>query len=507
MNSEEKFKKSLEELISSTEFSFTDSDWKVASKFLDTQKRKKRVAFYFLFGLMILISGVSTFLVLNNGETQLLVFETAKPIETEITKEKVYAPEKIKENKASEAKENQSNEIRRPVVTPKRDVTGDKPESINANTKQIIFAKVKETKIYPYLKTLTWEHNPQVTDQNPGITDKTDTRAIKETKLEESAFTGIADNSINKLEEPEKIQLEESKNIYSSVEKPWNAEISSKNNPADETRKIEMEPSRQIKLLEGSVAIAAPSSDSTNSRSSKRDSLENKMKLFEKADSTNSPYPYDLRDFNNPKTLLTLEAGTAYFFGWRNAVGREANGLSPLFGINYFNWLNQNSAISIGAQYYHIYNLSSSSFTSKVTRYSLGEENQVNIYTPGNLHYLSMPIKYNYGLNSKNTIGIGLNVAYLLEVESKVESYYERLNRREDYVVGKTKGYVEGFKNFDTQLTASYRRKIYKNFSLNAELFFGLTDIKDNNFFKTNLAERNTGLKLTVVYSIFRKVK
>lgn len=125
------------------------------------------------------------------------------------------------------------------------------------------------------------------------------------------------------------------------------------------------------------------------------------------------------------------------------------------------------------------------------------------------LHYLVAPIKVVFNAGDKNFIGFGCNVGYLLNSDSKKEKYKTNSNdpnaTKNGLTSTKESGYVQGFNPFDIQLSASYRRKLYKGLSANAEFIYGLTDTKDNAFFKSNNFDRTVGFKLTLCYDLFKK--
>ena len=202
--------------------------------------------------------------------------------------------------------------------------------------------------------------------------------------------------------------------------------------------------------------------------------------------------------------ILNFELGASYMFGWKNPDGRDAAGLNAVVGLNYLSNVYQQYWFSLGIQYTSVKNLNYSSKTSKVTRYKLGEESDVTTITPSTLHYLSFPIKLQYQLNNKNSFGLGYTANYLFNVESKVETYTETLYTTENHETYNTGGYTEGFKLFTSQMAVFYRRQLMKDLWMNADFVFGLNDIKENSFFKINSIERNTGIKLTLTYNLFK---
>jgi hypothetical protein len=207
----------------------------------------------------------------------------------------------------------------------------------------------------------------------------------------------------------------------------------------------------------------------------------------------------------DPVNFIYFEGGTNYLVGWKNLDEKDANGFNPVFGLHYFHMFKKNIGITVGAQYNCVGNLNYSSHTSTVTHYDFGKVNDVTIITPTKIHYASAAVKLNYTIRKNNIFGIGCNVSYLLNVDNKVETY----NQREDVIserqISKTNGYVDGFNTIDVQAAVSYRRILYKDFGANIELFYGLTDVKTKGFFNTNFFARNTGMKLTLTYNIFKK--
>ena len=121
------------------------------------------------------------------------------------------------------------------------------------------------------------------------------------------------------------------------------------------------------------------------------------------------------------------------------------------------------------------------------------------------MHYLTAPIRIGYSVNSKNTFGLGYNVGYLFNLNSNVELYAQTAGKKGNATILKTSGYTQGFKTIDQQISIFYRRNLAKDLWLNAEFMYGLTDVKDNKFFNSNVFERNTGVKVTLIYNLFKK--
>jgi hypothetical protein len=216
------------------------------------------------------------------------------------------------------------------------------------------------------------------------------------------------------------------------------------------------------------------------------------------------PKPDSLRDKSfGLQNGFFYEAGVSAMLGWKN----EASGFNPLIGINFFNVFGDKVGGSFGVQYTRVDNLSVSSKMSKVVSYKFGEESDVTVITPQTLYYLSIPLRLHYFYNAKNTFGIGYRMSYLLNVDAKSETYHEGIGGRTNYKSVALNMRGDGFRWFDQQLSLFYRRTIWKRVEVGAEVVVGITDVKQNAFFGgANAFESNTGLQVTLVYNLFKKI-
>ncbi len=511
MNSEERFKKSLDELLGSKEFPFDESNWEKAREIIDASKKsKRRLVPFILSGLLFLGALLTGAYFLFDSP------ENLSHVEKTSGNSKVVLP-------ASNPTVNSNSEA---PVTAKQNVRTAKPEQTSAN-------KSPETKLPVSVKKAD---NPQVkinsihqTKQEtaPSPTDpKTEPvspeiPAIK-TAINLADFTteGPALIEIKMVKKPTAIKSAKDqvsgKENTSSVSPETNSVESVEKNPEDAHANTEVPVKSELNppVVETHTEVAQPIENSGKKGNEGNEdfaastpAVVDSVKKEISPSSEVSPLVLD-GVAEQPKFLpvrFSVEAGMSYLNGWKNPQGRDAKGFNPVIGINYFSPVTSKTSLSFGLQYNSVSNLSYSNYTSKVTHLKLGEESEVSVYTPVKLHYLSVPIRFNYDLDLKNTVGLGCNVGYLWNVESELETYTEKLNSTEGHSVSRTFGYTQGFKKMDTQLSAFYRRRLYPNLSVNAEAFFGLTDIKDNKFFNSNRVERNTGVKLTLVYNILKK--
>jgi len=205
------------------------------------------------------------------------------------------------------------------------------------------------------------------------------------------------------------------------------------------------------------------------------------------------------------KNIFSIEAGSNYLIGWNNGNNKEAKGFNPIVGVNYYSNIIKKFGFIVGLQYSTINHLNNSVYTTKVTRFKFGEESDVTIFSAVKLYYITVPLKLDYTINANNSFGLGYNVAYLLDVKSKITTYTEGLNRQSEQQVSTSMGYSSGFNKFDGQIGVYYKKHIYKNLFINSEFFIGTRDIKNNSIFNSQVFERSLGFKVTLHYNLFKK--
>ena len=163
--------------------------------------------------------------------------------------------------------------------------------------------------------------------------------------------------------------------------------------------------------------------------------------------------------------------------------------------------INERFDYSLGLHFTSIAHLGAFSDTSKITSYKFGEESQVTVISPQTFYYLNFPLRFSWNFSRKQCLGSSFELGYLLNVNSTVETYEAAFTDSEKQS-SKELGYTEGVAPYNFQMGFFYRRELFKNLYIQPEVFFGLVDLKDDAFFNSNVKERSSGLKLTLLYSI-----
>jgi len=206
-----------------------------------------------------------------------------------------------------------------------------------------------------------------------------------------------------------------------------------------------------------------------------------------------------------PSSFCYAEIGAFYNVGWKYQGIREGAGINPVVGFSYLNMVSRKTALSVGLYFTTINQLQLATKTFAVTRVSFGEESNVTVITPTAAKYLVVPFKASYFLNQNNILTAGYSVGYLLDVQSKVQTYTEVNGVAGAKSVSSTGGYTQGFGAFNSQLSVGYRRKIFKGCWVNGEIIYGLSDLRDNSFFGMNTWEQSSGIKISLTYDILKK--
>jgi hypothetical protein len=462
MNNEEQiFKSLLKEKLDAQTFEFDEENWLKANQMIEASQKRSKRRFLPLFLFLFFIIGAVSFLIISVKANEAVVSKSDNSTNTDV----------ISNDKKPEAEMGQKTELAIPpsqskAITTKKVTDKDalyttlvktKQQQKNvvnnksSKTKQLTSAKkVKRTQL-TYKKRSKQDYSTYITYTQGKSVIK------KQTDIEQESVT--SDVSTNAPEVIEDLP-QSTMNISTKDSVP------------------------PLILIETAVLVSNTCLPVTNT---------SKNVVLQK-DST-----------KRFKHFFGIELGASYLIGWKNPTKKDAYGVNPHLGFNYTNLLPSNFFYSTGAYYTTVTNLFYSKHVVKNTRYRYSEESNVFEFTPTTLHYIALPLKVGYVLNPKNSIGIGGTVAYLFHTNGNVLIYSDQGGKQANTTTLKTSGYTQGFSSSDIQLNLFYRRQLFKNIIGNVELMYGITDVKNDAFFKYANKENNTGIKVTFIYNFFKK--
>ena len=521
-SNEEEFRKSLNDILNSKEFSFDEANWKGAEALINDKRRKKRLAFYFILSsLLIFVSGAYFYFISNVSGTKNLVTNVAQ--NTKVN-------QALKPSPSIEEKQDVKQSLNH-IIKLKKETSPPAQLHKTHHTQKALTVSEKLTKTAALTsKTVSNLNN----SGSPATVNSVVKNTILKTSKEESGSIQNVEKTPSKINANQTNPLVNSTTtlfsgsdtlvVKETVKELVNHTAVLKNDGinVNTNNTSFVEPTGKLPETKKSETLATPVSESENQKNSVEQSitksgtvkLETPEAMVAK-DSLQKPLEMIKPDTSITKSLASLdpcatrdkifaELGMNYTFGWKYGNNREAAGLSPVIGLHYSNKLNKKLTASAGLRYTTLSKLQISSKTSKVTTYKLTEENDVTTITPLKVYYISLPLQLAYQLNCNNQIGVGYNLDYMVNVISNVETYHVGVSKDQKYSSSKSLGYQEGFKSFSSRLSILYRRRILKEFWFSAEFTYGLTDIKQNNFFTENKFERNTGLGISLMYNFLK---
>ncbi len=529
----DKFEKNVKSKYGNQEFPFDEQNWEKAAKMIDASRQGKNRGGIFLLSAVALLC--TTGLVYYFGfsdSTKALQKNNLAANQVVTAKENVVANNEtasVNETSNSNTEVNtNSNTTENNSTTP--EITNEVAKSnssnikLNSNTKTSLNSK-KSTAVVTTEKTSA-ENNSNPTTENNTEEKSTNTSSSSDIK---STTTTSQPKKPTQAKSPAKTATPPvlgSSSTTQNTTKPSstmpNTTTSESGNPnklgevpttEENTTVVETPTKNNPTIIDSSTTIVAATVKPTKNnvvdsvppiRKSRADSL---AAMLPKGDGVS--YATNVKEKHNAKNILFMEAGATYLLGWNNGGNNEAGGFNLLAGVNFQHYFSNTISAQIGLQYSTISNLTNTTHTISTVKYDFGMEQDVTAIKYQKLHYLVAPIKVVFNAGDKNFIGVGCNVGYLLNSDSKKEKYKTNSNdpnaTKNGLTSTKESGYVQGFNPLDIQVSASYRRKLYKGLSANAEFIYGLTDTKNNDFFKSNNFDRTVGFKLTLCYDLFKK--
>lgn len=453
---EEIFKQQLNDVFSSREFEMSTADWAGMEILLNKEKKKRRAIIFFFSGAGIAL-------------LSLVIWLLASPVTLQ---KRQFANQE-------QAQTNQTLTIKNPIVSAEQNTTA------KTNTAKPIQGTKKSTR-----GSSPKDARPLTNSSNAPETPATSAGSIPDAA---PAIPNVPNNAVLSVTETMPTGSEQNNTpviansqLPSLTPTPQQSIVTANDVPTET-----VDQNATVKPVMDSVV--APTASTS-------------LAVAEKKDTIAAPVLKPDTDYVATKQLrYWLEGGANWMTGWNDNTKRDASGFNPLAGLHLSYPLTGDIELFAGLQYYTVGHLKNSKYTATVTRLDLGRIDQATQFTPQRLHYLSLPLQLSYKLDPKQHIGIGVNLAYLLTADSKVESYTYDYFGKTSVEVSKAKGYTQGFRDFDAQLCLIYRRRLYTRFYAQATLFYGLTDVKTGVALPSNSFERNSGVRISLNYLIFNK--
>jgi hypothetical protein len=527
MTEEEKFKNKLDELLESKSFEFDAKNWDKAKAMIDSSRveqqwfKKYRIMTSII--LLLLISSI-VYITINSGETEKQnmlslnsstkndnITDTISKTNTlvkELSRDKYLDTNSIEINTQREIKQQEigfeSDEQNKATLTSNLNNTIENKSSLNINRKSEKKEKLQSTKN-------SNKQNRSYSSQN-------------NTKSSDRIFQNKTQSQFNNENNPKQIdQIIASKNSGMSqaiaadstiFENKSIREASANSDLGIESQKMEQKFNDVIIpniVLESYKQQSSNLSEQSYVQAVKINFLTDNNSIFSNEmmqwPLVNIPASSEQWPKQNlfSKHQIGLELGTTFLLGWKDDKGTDAKGFNPIGGVQYIYNFKRRYYLATGIQLTSVGHIQNTDYTAKRIRYNFGEEIDYTTISAQSMYYLVVPVKFLYGIKTNQQIGAGINFAYLLDVSSDVKTYSQKQNSISDPIVTKSNGYKGGFNALDMQMSVVYRRRIFDKLAIHSEFIYGLFDVRNDKYFKPKSFDRNMGLKLTLVYEIFKK--
>jgi hypothetical protein len=117
--------------------------------------------------------------------------------------------------------------------------------------------------------------------------------------------------------------------------------------------------------------------------------------------------------------------------------------------------------------------------------------------------YLELPVMINFGMGNHNLMA-GASFSYLVTGKHKVTTEYT--SQSEGVTSDETMqwGNSSGFNSYDFSLAGGYEYNLNQNIDLGMRLNYGLLDVTNNAYFKSDSFDNNVQLRFYVKFSPFK---
>lgn len=470
MNNFDNFDDLVKKKMEGMEFPFSEENWQKAAQMIDASRpvAKKSVLKTIAFTLVALgICSIAGYLIFSGFKTDVNEMATAQNTSGPVISEAV----------ASESKSNTTAEISKGNHN---ESTGKKPKTSKSEFSSVAMAESSYNNV----------NAPAASEKNKNTEDITH-QSYNHAKIDQGDNSGqlihhenAVISSVGAIENAKQKNTSETTDVFevteAVIEKPLSDEtvVISDNLNSDKTS-----PSSSIASVKTSTASSLQP-DTANTIHVKRDYV--RVKHHE----------------------LLAEAGALNSFGWKVGEKRNGNSLTPLAGLNYIYHFNHSSALQTGIQYNAISNLTESSVSFSVTSYNFGSKSDVTTFKLTELQQLIIPVKYLHTFDKKHTIGLGMNVSYLMNIKNRIETFKVIDGGAGTVASRNDNGYgFELCRTFNGQIAISYGYRITEKLTVQAEFNKTLLNLFNNYsvFNNKETSNRPAALKLSLTYSLFRK--
>ncbi|MEO0473399.1 MAG: hypothetical protein AAF206_27555 [Bacteroidota bacterium] len=204
------------------------------------------------------------------------------------------------------------------------------------------------------------------------------------------------------------------------------------------------------------------------------------------------------------KHRIGLTIGSSISIGWDGNVDppSSVNG-HPLLGIRYGYAINQRLRLQTGLLYHGRGALNQRLLFQSI-ELGFGADTTNVWVRPIRLHYLEVPLRFDWHVRGRHILMTGLHVSRLFNADAQItterRNTFGHVSTSED----RQPGYQDLFNQWDVQLSLGYGYVLKPGLRMGARAQYGLLDQTRNQLFQNNALDRSLQVRLFVEYDLFQ---
>lgn len=193
--------------------------------------------------------------------------------------------------------------------------------------------------------------------------------------------------------------------------------------------------------------------------------------------------------------------GQSFLAGFGSKSGETF--FNPEIGLGYEKVFGAHFSASAAVSYFQISGIQHVAEYSQTTL-DFGFNTTLTQIRTNKLHFAYLPIQANWDFTRRSSLTGGIGVSYLINglslvTVSEIDNFSNtEVDRYEDW------GYVGGYKSINASLLAGYEFRITPDWTFGLQYQYGLTEITKQEVYGISREDRNSRLRATLKYSIWR---
>ena len=196
-----------------------------------------------------------------------------------------------------------------------------------------------------------------------------------------------------------------------------------------------------------------------------------------------------------------IRAGQSFLAGFGTRPGETF--FNPEIGLGYEKVLNAFWSVNAQVSYFNVSGIAHVAEFEE-TALGFGYNTTLTRIQTNKLHFAYLPVQMNWDFNRRNSLTAGAGVSYLINglslvTVSEVDNFSStELDRFEEW------GYIGGYKPINLSLLAGYEFRITPDWTFGLQYQYGLSEITKSDIYGQSREDRNSRLRATLKYAIWR---